>query len=103
MKRDQLRYDALAEDWNRLRDYEREWRIFGERVGKFVLIVVVLWLASVLVGCDSPEKACDRWTATVKGYEYCISDPNCNLDASQYRYHAEAIMERERVCPMVRP
>jgi hypothetical protein len=47
--RAQLRTVALEQDWNRLRDYEREWRIFGERVGRVVVLIVAVWLLATWV------------------------------------------------------
>lgn len=81
----QNRYDALAQDWNRLRDYEQEWRVFGERVGRGVfLIAVVAVLTAWLSGCDSPEQKCARWSALSEGYTMCIKDPACLMHHEHY-------------------
>lgn len=103
MERDQLRYNALAEDWNRLRDYEREWRIFGERVGKFVLVIMMLAGIGLLVGCDSDQRRCDRWTAIAEGYTMCIKDSACKMGAHDYRKLNDAKREAILICPAVRP
>ena len=87
----QNRYDALEQDWNRLRDYEREWRVFGERVGRvLVLIVVVAATVALLVGCDSAAQKCARWTASAEGFTMCIKDRNCNMDHRDYTRLNEA-------------
>jgi hypothetical protein len=50
-----MRYGALEQDWNRLRDHEREWRVFAERVGKVGLTILVVAVLATLVGCAVPS------------------------------------------------
>jgi hypothetical protein len=85
VNRAQMRHDALEQDWNRLRDYEREWRVFGERIGRvLVLIVTVAAVVAFLVGCDSQLQKCARWSALAEGYTMCIKDPACTMEHHHY-------------------
>lgn len=80
-----MRYGALEQDWNRLRDYEREWRVFGERVGRvLVLVMAVAGLTMMVAGCDSPAQKCARWDAIAVGYTMCIKDPACTMEHHLY-------------------
>jgi len=98
----QNRYDALEQDWNRLRDYEREWRVFGERVGRvLVLVVAVALITALLTGCDSPEQKCARWSAFAEGYTMCIKDPACEMEARHYRSLNEAKQQVVLHCPVL--
>ena len=46
----QLRLDALARDWNRLRDIEDEWKVFTNRVVLAAAFVGALSATSLLMG-----------------------------------------------------
>ncbi len=97
----EMRYGALEQDWNRLRDYEREWRIFGERVGRvLVLIAAVAGLTMLVSGCDSPERKCGRWQATAEGYTMCIKDPGCRMGHDDYVRLNEAKSAAILHCPV---
>jgi hypothetical protein len=85
MTRCAMRQEALAQDWNRLRDHEREWRVFADRVGKVGLAIGILAVIGLLAGCtDSEQKRCDRWTALAVGYTMCIKDPACTMETKHY-------------------
>lgn len=62
MNRAQMQYVALEQDWNRLRDFEREWRIFAERVGKVALVILVVAVVSTLIGCAPASTPADWGT-----------------------------------------
>jgi hypothetical protein len=41
---DEIRYDALAQDWNRLRNVERDWTNLRNIVIKLIIIVSIMWI-----------------------------------------------------------
>jgi len=78
------RLAALEQDWNRLRDDERDWRILGERVCRIALTLVIVALLVVLLGCESQAQKCERWQALAVGYTMCIKDPACTMEPHRY-------------------
>ncbi len=95
----QIQYDALSHDWHRLRDQDADWRSFQRIVTRAVVVIAALFVIGALTGCDSPEKRCGRWDATVQGYELCAADPDCPMKQYNYRYLTDARIERAKWCP----
>ncbi len=77
------RHSALSRDWNRMRDLERDWiRLRNWSLRLFIILVVV----GLVAACDSPEKRCGRWSATVDGREICAADPDCRAQMRRSDY-----------------
>ncbi len=60
--------------------------------------IVLLLVAMLLISCDTSEKHCGRWTATVQGLEMCAADPKCKLSYYGYDKLAQARIERTSWC-----
>lgn len=88
-----IRRTALERDWNRLRDDERDWRIFTRRVFKATLIVLVLVLLS---GCT--DELCRNARATVAAGELCGADPECHQNQDDYYDLTKARINVEGWC-----
>lgn len=63
-----------------------------------ILRILLILLVAILVGCDSREKKCARWDATVKGYEYCAADFGCRMTNDKYEKLTEARIEQATWC-----
>jgi len=96
-----LRYEALAQDWHRLRDQDAEWRHFQRIVTRAVVVLAALFVLGALTGCDSPGRRCDRWTAAVEGHELCAASPRCRseIDRLDYIHYSEAKIAQAQWCP----
>ena len=96
----ELRYAALSADWHRLRDIARAWERFQWQTFKFAFIVLALAALFVLAACDTPEKKCTRWEATVEAWEVCALDAGCRGTMGSWDYERvrNARIERARWC-----